>query len=70
MGNDNLPQPSVVQQEGILETRLGAGHLTEAQQGDVRAPGPVTIVAPNPKVPLEQALGGYTGTGHSPADAT
>ncbi|MEO8778858.1 MAG: hypothetical protein ABI389_09330 [Rhodanobacter sp.] len=70
MGNTNLPQSGAAHQENSLDTRRGAGQLTDAQQEEVRARGPVTIVAPNPKVTLAQALGGYTGTGHSPADAT
>jgi hypothetical protein len=70
MGNTNLPQFGAAHQENSLDTRSGAGQLTDAQQQQVRVPDPVRIVVPNPKVTLEQALAGYTGTGHSPAGAT
>lgn len=70
MGNTNLPQFGAAHEENSLDTRSGAGQLTDAQKKEVRAHDPVRIVAPNPKVPLKQALGGYTGTGHSPAGAT
>ncbi len=70
MGNTNLPQFGAAHEENSRDTRSGAGQLTDAQQKEAPAPDPVRTVAPNPKVTLEQALGGYTGTGHSPADAT
>ena len=70
MGNTNLPQFGAAHEENSRDTRRGAGQLTDAQREEVRAQDPIRIVAPNPKVTLEQALGGYTGTGHSPADAT
>ncbi|HEV7123783.1 MAG TPA: hypothetical protein VGN24_10250 [Rhodanobacter sp.] len=70
MGNTNLPQFGAAHQDNSLDTRSGAGQLTEAQQREVRVPGPARTVVPNPAVTLEQALAGYTGTGHSPAGAT
>lgn len=70
MGNASLLQVGAAHEENSSDTRSGAAQLTDAQKEEVRAQDPIRIVAPNPKVTLEQALGGYTGSGHSPAGAT
>ena len=70
MGNTNLPQSGATHEKNSLDTRSGAAQLTDEQREEARAQDSIRIVAPNPKVTLEQALGGYTGTGHSPAGAT
>ena len=70
MGNASFLPFRAAHEESSRDTHRGAAQLTDAQKEEVRAQDPVTIVAPNPKITLEQALGGYTGTGHSPMDAT
>ncbi|HZX72500.1 MAG TPA: hypothetical protein VFE77_16970 [Rhodanobacter sp.] len=70
MGNTNLPQAGAAHEKQSRDTLRGAEQLTDAQEQEAREQGPPRVVAPNPAVSLEQALGGYTGTGHSPAGAT
>ena len=70
MGNTNLPQFGAAHTANSLDTRSGAGQLTDARKEEDRAPEAVRTQVPNPAVTLEQALAGYTGTGHSPAGAT
>ncbi|MEO6799166.1 MAG: hypothetical protein ABI178_04455 [Rhodanobacter sp.] len=70
MGNTNLPQFGAAHEKESLDTLRGVEQLTDAQKKEAREQGPPPIVTPNPAVSIEQALGGYTGTGHSPAGAT
>jgi hypothetical protein len=70
MGNTNLPQFGAAHEKLGRDTLRGAGQLTEAQKKEIREEGPAGVAMPNPRVTPEHALGGYTGTGHSPAGAT
>ncbi|MEO7051544.1 MAG: hypothetical protein ABI128_07750 [Rhodanobacter sp.] len=70
MGNTNLPQFGAEHTANSLDTRSGAAQLTDVQREEDRTRGAIRTQVPNPAVTLEQALAGYTGTGHSPAGAT
>ncbi|MEO8808844.1 MAG: hypothetical protein ABI386_01180 [Rhodanobacter sp.] len=69
MGNTNLPQFGANDRKNSLDTRSGIAQLTTGQQEDA-VEEPAIISNPNPRITTEEALGGYTGTGHSPSGAT